>query len=156
MKTPYVNNIDKDTIGNENFRKVVFTGKHLQLVLMSIPVGEEIGGEVHDSVDQFIRIERGQAKAIIDDQVYEIGDDFAITIPAGSKHNIINTGDEPLKIYSIYAPPEHHDNGVDLVKEVKRISTFSQFINESKKPKVRIEVYKQLGRDDLLTDSLKK
>jgi len=130
MKKPYVKNIDKDTLDNEDYRRVVWTGEHLQLVLMNVLPGQEIGEETHKGHDQFIRLESGSGKAIINDQEYEIGADFAVTIPAGSKHNIINTGSEPMKLYSIYAPAEHPEGTVEPMKEsFQRIVSFSQFIN---------------------------
>lgn len=114
----YVNNIEKDTLENENFRKVLYTGKHSQLVVMSILPGEEIGNEVHGNVDQFFRIEQGEAKAILNNGAneYELKDDFAIIIPAGTWHNIINTGSEKLKLYTIYSPANHPDGTVHVTK----------------------------------------
>jgi mannose-6-phosphate isomerase-like protein (cupin superfamily) len=133
MKSPYVKNIDKDTLNNEDYRKVVWTGDHLQLVLMNILPGQEIGEETHTGHDQFIRLENGSGVAIINDQEYEIGEDFGIVIPSGSKHNIINTGFEPMKLYSIYAPAEHPDGAAQPVKEsFEKIVSFNQFINENK------------------------
>lgn len=107
QSTPYVKNIDRDTIDNNDYRRVVFTGDKLQLVLMNIPVGEEIGEEVHEDGDQFLRIESGVGNLIIDDKEFEVSADFGITIPAGAKHNLINTGNDFLKLYSVYSPPEH-------------------------------------------------
>lgn len=104
---PYIKNIEQETLGNDYFRKEVFTGKHLQMTVMSLLPGEDIGAEVHHDTDQFLRIEQGTGKAIIDGQEYAIEDDFAIIIPAGADHNVINTGDVPMKLYSIYTPVEH-------------------------------------------------
>lgn len=138
MKLPYVKNIDKDTLDNQNFRKVVFTGDHLQLVLMNIKPGEEIGGEVHDSVDQFFRLESGSGKAVIGDKEYQISADFGIVIPAGVSHNILNTGQDDMKIYSIYAPPQHKENTIEPNKTQKKINNiqhvnlFEEFLIESK------------------------
>jgi mannose-6-phosphate isomerase-like protein (cupin superfamily) len=114
----YVNNIEKDTLENENFRKVLYTGKHSQLVVMSILPGEEIGNEVHGNVDQFFRIEQGEAKAILNNGAneYELKDDFAIIIPAGTWHNIINTGSEKLKLYTIYSPANHPEGTIHETK----------------------------------------
>lgn len=114
----YANNIEKDTLENENFRKVLFTGPKSQLVVMSILPGEEIGNEVHPDVDQFIRIEQGKAKAIFDNggSEYDLEDDYAIIIPAGTWHNIINVGDEKLKLYTVYTPPEHTDGTIHKTK----------------------------------------
>ena len=107
MITPYVKNIEQQTLENTNFRKEIFTGEHLQITVMSIPVGGEIGAEVHPTTDQFLRIEQGTGKAVIGDQEYDVEDDFAIIIPAGMNHNVINTGDVAMKLYSIYTPVEH-------------------------------------------------
>jgi mannose-6-phosphate isomerase-like protein (cupin superfamily) len=111
----YVNNIEKATKDNTDYRRVVYTAKNSQLVLMSIEPGDEIGEEVHD-LDQFIRIEAGQAKAILDGVEHELGDDDAIVIPQGMSHNVINTGSVPLKLYSIYSPPEHKEGTVHKTK----------------------------------------
>jgi mannose-6-phosphate isomerase-like protein (cupin superfamily) len=135
MKQPYVKNIDIETLENDNFRKVVFTGDHFQLVLMSLNPGEDIGGEVHTKVDQFLRLESGTGKAIIEDVEYQIKKDFAIVIPAGSKHNLINTGNDKLKLYSIYAPPQH-EAGTNEPKKVQEkinihIKSFGNFVNNT-------------------------
>lgn len=102
----YIANIEDATKENENFRKVLYTGKHSQLVVMSLQPGEEIGMEVH-ALDQFIRIEKGRGKVVLDGVGHEVEDDWAIVIPAGASHNVINLGDTALKLYTIYAPPEH-------------------------------------------------
>lgn len=107
MITPYVNNIENETLGNDYFRKEVFTGEHLQMTVMSLLPGEDIGAEVHPHTDQFLRVEQGSGKAIIGEQEYDVEDDFAIIIPAGLNHNVINTGDVAMKLYSIYTPVEH-------------------------------------------------
>lgn len=107
MITPYVNNIEKETLENEFFRKEVFTGNHLQMTVMSLLPGEDIGAEVHNNIDQFLRIEQGTGRAIVGDQEYDVEDDFAIIIPAGMNHNVINTGEVAMKLYSIYTPTEH-------------------------------------------------
>jgi mannose-6-phosphate isomerase-like protein (cupin superfamily) len=107
MITPYVKNIEKETLENDFFRKEIFTGEHLQITVMSINPGEDIGIETHPTTDQFLRIEQGSGKAIIGGQEYEVSDDFAVTIPAGMEHNVINTGDVAMKLYSIYTPVEH-------------------------------------------------
>ena len=112
---------------NTFFRKVVYTGKHAQLVLMSIPPGEEIGEEVHE-LDQFIRLEKGEGKAVLDGVEHEIEDDWAIVIPAGMRHNIINTSEEkPMKLYTIYSPPEHRDAVVHATKEDAMADTTDEF-----------------------------
>ncbi len=108
----YVDDIQQATIDNEDFRRVLYTGKNLQLVLMTIASGEEIGEEVHDDRDQFFRIEGGSGEVVIDGKAHAIADDDAIIVPAGARHNVRNTGDAPLKLYSIYGPPEHKDGVV--------------------------------------------
>jgi len=111
-------NIEKDTLENRKFRKVLYTGKHSQLVLMSLRPKEEIGMETHTENDQFFRFESGQGKVIIDGNVYEVGDGVAIVVPAGAKHNIINVSDsKELKLYTIYSPPHHKDGIVRETKE---------------------------------------
>jgi mannose-6-phosphate isomerase-like protein (cupin superfamily) len=113
----YVANIEDATKENDNFRKVLYTAKFSQLVVMALKPNEEIGEEVH-SLDQFIRIEKGEGKAVLDGVEHQIEDDFAIVIPAGTKHNVINTSsDEPMKLYTIYSPPEHRDGVVHPAKE---------------------------------------
>jgi mannose-6-phosphate isomerase-like protein (cupin superfamily) len=112
----YIANIEDVTKENENFRKVLYTGKNSQLVVMSIRPGEEIGEEVHE-LDQFIRVEDGKGKVILDEVEHEIEDDWAVVIPAGAKHNVVNTGEEPLKLYTIYSPPEHIDQKIHITKE---------------------------------------
>lgn len=113
----YIGNIEKETLENENFRKVLFTGEHSQLVVMSLLPNEEIGMEAHH-VDQFIRIEEGEGVAILNGEESRLEDDFAIVIPAGTEHNIINTSDSrKMKLYSIYSPGEHPDGTIDETKE---------------------------------------
>ena len=112
----YITNIEDDTLENDLFRKVVYTAKNSQLVLMSLEPGEEIGLEVHQ-VDQFIRIESGEGKAVLDGDEHEISDGSAIVIPAGTEHNVVNTGEDDLKLYTIYSPPAHPDGTVHKTKE---------------------------------------
>jgi len=113
----FFGHIEKDTLENENFRKVLYTGKHCQLVLMSLQPNEEIGMEVHPDNDQFFRFETGTGKVIIDGNEYNVTDGDAIIVPAGAEHNVINTSDsEPLKLYTIYAPPHHQDGVVRATK----------------------------------------
>lgn len=110
--------IEKDTLENENFRKVLYTSKHSQLVLMSLKPGEDIGMEVHPDNDQFFRFEGGHGKCVIDGNEYEIEDGVAIVVPAGAEHNVINTSDsEYLKLYTIYSPAHHKDGIVRTTKE---------------------------------------
>jgi mannose-6-phosphate isomerase-like protein (cupin superfamily) len=112
----FIGNIEKITLENTDFRRVLYTAENSQLVVMSIKAGEEIGEEVHE-LDQFIRCEAGTGKAIIDGNENSIEDGFAVLVPAGSMHNILNTGTEPLKLYTVYAPPEHKDGTVHETKE---------------------------------------
>lgn len=104
---PYVKNIEQETANNNNFRTVLNTAAHSQLVVMSLRVGEEIGMEVHSNVDQFLRIESGEGKAILNGKEYALSDGFAVVVPAGTNHNIINTGSGELKLYTIYSPANH-------------------------------------------------
>jgi mannose-6-phosphate isomerase-like protein (cupin superfamily) len=111
-------NIEKDTLENSNFRKVIYTAKHCQLVLMSLKAKEEIGMEVHPDNDQFFRFEQGQGKCVIDESVYEVTDGSAVIVPAGAQHNIVNTSEtEELKFYTIYSPAHHKDGIVRETKE---------------------------------------
>lgn len=114
----YDTNIDTQTLENTNFRKVLWTSEFQQLVVMSIPTGGEIGQEVHDENDQFIRIEQGNAEATIDGRKIQLGDDDVIIIPKGAEHNVVNTSaDTDLKLYTIYSPPHHKDGTVHATKE---------------------------------------
>lgn len=114
----FKSNIESDTLENNNFRKVLYSGHHLQLVLMSLKVGEEIGAEIHPDSDQFFRFESGSGKCVIDGNEYKVKDGDVIIIPAGAKHNIINIGNtQELKMYTIYAPPHHKDGIVRATKE---------------------------------------
>lgn len=113
----YKANIEKETLDNENFRKVLYTSKHSQLVLMSLKPGEEIGMETHVYNDQFLRFETGQGKIFVDGNEYEVSDGDAVIVPAGSKHNVINTSETvALKLYTIYSPPDHKDGIVHKTK----------------------------------------
>lgn len=112
----FVTNIEKDTLENENFRKVLYTAKNMQLVVMSLNAGEEIGMETHPEHDQFIRVDKGSAKAILNGEESELVDGSCVIIPAGVEHNIVNTGDEMLKLYTIYSPPEHADGTIHVTK----------------------------------------
>jgi len=110
-------NIEKATLENENYRKVLYTSKHSQLVLMSLKPNEEIGMEVHPDNDQFFRFEKGQGKCVIDGNEYEVKDGSAIVVPAGARHNVINISDtEELKLYTIYSPAHHKDGVVRATK----------------------------------------
>jgi len=112
----YCENIEQRTLGNDDFRRVLYTGKNLQLVLMTLQPGEEIGSEVHEDRDQFFRIEEGEGAVDIDGVANTVSDDFAVIVPAGARHNVRNTGDQPLRLYTIYAPPEHLDGIVQATK----------------------------------------
>lgn len=110
--------IEKDTLENSKFRKVLYTGKNCQLVLMSLRPGEDIGMEVHAENDQFFRFEAGDGKVVIDGHEYAVGDGAAVIVPAGSEHNIINVSDtEELRLYTIYSPPHHKDG---IVRDTKK------------------------------------
>jgi mannose-6-phosphate isomerase-like protein (cupin superfamily) len=119
---PYVVDIEDATLSNDTFRTALWTGAHLQLTVMSIPVGGEVGLEMHDDRDQFLRVESGKARVQMgperDDLRFdrEVEDDWVILVPAGSWHNVTNLGDEPLKLYSLYAPPEHPKGTVHKTK----------------------------------------
>ena len=118
MKKGYKENIEKLTIENNNFRKVLYTGAHMQLVLMSLKPGEEIGSEVHTENDQFFRFEKGEGKVIINETEYMVADGDTVIVPSGSQHNVINTSTiEDLKLYTIYAPAHHKDGIVRTTKE---------------------------------------
>ena len=112
----YVVNIEQETLNNSNFRRVLYTTKNSQLVLMSLKPKEEIGSEVHQ-LDQFIRIEKGQGKSVLNGQEYNISGGFAVVVPAGTEHNIINTSEtEDMKLYTVYSPPNHRDGVVHDTK----------------------------------------
>jgi mannose-6-phosphate isomerase-like protein (cupin superfamily) len=113
----YCDNIEKRTVENEDFRRVLYTGHNLQLVLMTLPPGCDIGEEVHPDRDQFFRIEEGSGAVDIDGVPNHVEDDFAVIVPAGARHNVRNTGSTPLRLYTIYAPPEHKDGIVQATKE---------------------------------------
>jgi mannose-6-phosphate isomerase-like protein (cupin superfamily) len=105
----YCDNIQQLTVQNSDFRRVLYTSHHMQLVLMTLQPGEEIGEEVHDDRDQFFRIEEGFGEIRIDGEANQVEDDFAVIVPAGARHNVINRGPGPLRLYTLYGPPEHRD-----------------------------------------------
>ena len=109
-------NIETLTADNGDFRRVLYTGKHLQLVLMTLPPGEEIGAEVHDGIDQFFRFEEGEGVVDIDGVENRVEDGSGVIVPSGARHNVRNTGSVPLKLYTIYGPPEHQDGIVQATK----------------------------------------
>lgn len=112
----YVADIEKLTEANENFRRVLYSGHHLQLVLMALKPGEDIGSETHSSHDQFFRIEKGTGKAVIDGVTHMVKDGDCIIIPAGAVHNLTNTGDRHLHVYTLYGPAHHMDKLVQTTK----------------------------------------
>ena len=113
----YTTNIERDTLENENFRKVLYTAPNLQLVLMTLKPGEEIGMETHEHGDQFFRVEGGEGEAILDGETHQLGDGDIVVIPAGVEHNIVNTsGSEALRVYTIYTPPENPDGTIHKTK----------------------------------------
>jgi len=114
----FVGDIEEKTLSNSFFRQVLFTGKYSQLVLMSLKPGEEIGMEVHPAVDQFFRFEKGQGKVVIDGEEFLVEDGMAVVVPAGAQHNVINTStEEELKLYTLYAPPNHPEGTIHQTKE---------------------------------------
>jgi len=113
----FVADIEQLTEENSDFRRVLYTGRNLQLVLMAIEPGE-IGEEVHDDRDQFFRIEKGEGEVVIDGHRTRIKGDDGIVVPAGARHNILNTGEEPLRLYTLYAPPEHREGTVHATRAV--------------------------------------
>ena len=118
----WVGDIERRTIDNETFRTVLFTGAHTQLTVMSLRPGEEIGREVHEHLDQFLRVEQGRGRLELGrtadeiEEAHDVADDWAMIIPAGTWHNVVNVGDGALKLYSLYSPPEHPDGTVHQTK----------------------------------------
>ena len=112
----FVDDIEALTVGNDDFRRVLYTGKHLQLVLMTLKPGEEIGAEVHETHDRFFRFEDGEGEIHIDGKISKVKADDAAIVPAGARHNVVNTGAGPLKLYTLYGPPEHRDGVVHATK----------------------------------------
>jgi mannose-6-phosphate isomerase-like protein (cupin superfamily) len=115
--TGYVTNIEQDTLDNDDYRRVLYTGRYTQLVLMTIQPGDEIGEERHEGHDQFIRVESGEGVAMLDGKEHRLSDGVAVVIPSGVLHNVVNTSDdEPLRLYTLYSPPEHPDGTVHRTK----------------------------------------
>ena len=112
----YNDNIEELTLANSDFRRVLYTGRHLQLVLMTLQPGDEIGSEVHDGRDQFFRFEEGEGVVDIDGVEHPVEDGSGVIVPSGARHNVRNIGTVPLKLYSIYGPPEHLDGAVQATK----------------------------------------
>ena len=122
--TGYITNIEEKTLQNDFFREVLFTAQHSQLVVMSLNPNEEIGMEIHEIVDQFIRVEKGTGKAILNGEETIISDGFAIVVPAGTQHNIINTSStEKLKLYTVYSPAHHKDKTIHKTKAEAQADT---------------------------------
>ena len=113
----FATNIEEKTLQNNTFRTVLFTAPHSQLVVMTLQVGEEIGMEVHPDNDQFFRFENGKGNVIIAGEETEVADGWAVVVPAGTEHNVINTGNTPLKLYTIYSPAHHPDKTVHQTKQ---------------------------------------
>jgi mannose-6-phosphate isomerase-like protein (cupin superfamily) len=112
----FISDIEAMTEHNTDFRRVLYTGKNMQLVLMALDPGEEIGEETHDDLDQLFRVEEGRGEIWIDGRKTKVESDWAMLVPAGARHNVKNTGDEPMKLYTIYAPPAHADGTVHATK----------------------------------------
>lgn len=112
----YSINIEEKTLANDNFREVLFTGPHSQLVVMTLQAGEEIGLERHETHDQFIRVEQGEGYAVLDGERHALEDGVAVVIPSGTEHNVVNTGTAPLRLYTLYAPAEHPDGTIHKTK----------------------------------------
>ena len=112
----YCDDIEKQTTSNADFRRVLYTGKNLQLVLMTLQPGDEIGSEVHEDRDQFFRFEEGEGVVVIDGKENPVEDGTGVIVPAGARHNVINRGNAPLKLYTLYGPPEHKDGIVQSTK----------------------------------------
>lgn len=125
----HITNIEKETRENTDYRRVLYTAKNSQLVLMSLEPGEEIGKETHH-LDQFLRFEEGEGKVILDDVEHDVSDGFAVVIPQGTKHNVINTGSTTLKLYSLYSPPEHKDGTVHHTKADEKEEHFDGVTTE--------------------------
>ncbi len=115
--TGFITDIEDETLKNDNFRKVLFTAQHSQLVVMSLKPGEDIGAEVHPNTDQFFRFESGMGKVVIDGEEHEVKNGSVVIVPAGANHNVINTSpDQPLQLYTIYSPPQHPDGTIHKTK----------------------------------------
>lgn len=125
----YITNIEEATLENEDYRRVLYTGKNSQLVLMNLAVGEEIGEETHH-LDQFLRFEAGEGKVILDGVEHAVSDGSAVVIPQGTRHNVLNTGSTHLKLYSIYSPAEHKDGTVHKTKADEKEEHFDGVTTE--------------------------
>lgn len=112
----YSINIEEKTLSNDNFREVLFTGPHSQLVVMTLQPGEEIGLERHETHDQFIRVEQGEGYALLDGEGHALEDGVAVVVPSGTEHNVVNSGSAPMRLYTLYAPAEHPDGTIHKTK----------------------------------------
>ena len=130
VKKGFKADIEKETLDNEDFRKVLYTGEHTQLVLMTLKEGEEIGMEVHPTIDQFFRFAQGKGKVIINDTEYNVKDGDCVIIPAKSEHNVINIGKEDFKMYTLYSPP-HHKDGVEFKTKAEASKSKEEFDGET-------------------------
>lgn len=131
MKKGFITNIEKDTINNTDYRRVLYTGAFSQLVVMNLQPGEEIGAETHDGIDQFIRVEQGEAKVILNgSDEHSLPAEHAVIIPAGVEHNVVNVGDGKLKLYSIYSPAEHKDGTIHATKAEEKEEHFDGVTTE--------------------------
>lgn len=126
MKKGYKANIEELTEENSSFRKVLYTGEESQLVLMSLLPGEDIGSEVHPDNDQFFRFEDGSGDVVINETEYSVSDGDAVVVPKGARHNVINTGDKPLRFYTIYSPA-HHKDGIERVTKQEAMDNETDF-----------------------------
>ena len=127
MKKGYKENIEKLTVENNSFRKVLYTAQHCQLVLMSLLPSEEIGSEVHEDGDQFFRFEKGEGKVVINETAYMVGDGDSVIVPAGATHNVINTSTtDALKLYTMYTPP-HHKDGIERATKAEAVADGPEF-----------------------------
>jgi len=125
----YITNIEKATLENELYRQVIFTANYSQLVLMNLKPGEEIGEEVH-GLDQFFRFESGSGKVVLNGEEAQVGDGFAVVVPAGTRHNVINTSaDKPLKLYTVYSPPNHKDKTIHATKADEKEEHFDGLVS---------------------------
>ena len=132
MKKGYKINIEEETISNKDYRRVLYTGEHSQLVLMTLQPGEEIGLEIHKDNDQFFRIESGHGKIVINETTYEVGDGDALVVPSGAQHNVINISDsETLNLYTVYSPAHHKDQTVHATKADEVEEEFDGVTTES-------------------------
>lgn len=149
MKKGFITNIETDTVENKNYRKVLYTAKHSQLVLMSLIPGEEIGEEIHEHSDQFFRFEAGKGLIVINGVEHDVADGTAVVVPAGAKHNVINTGDERLQLYAIYSPPHHE---VGTLHPTKADETEEHWHGKTTENKIKRSELRGLIREVILED----